>query len=194
MRKKFGRDRCSLKVYLLKPKFTASGDTVYRSVGVVPADRSALISWHGLHSSGRKACQSGFGVIRFEWRDPSRKKIADFPSAGHPGGIYSAKAVSSLRWLLETNGDIHPLGFEKDTATYFLFDCWAEREAATNLEFNPFQSGSLNSIRVGADVTLTDAFIVPQIPGLMVSERFKEAAEAAGLTGMDFTEIEVITD
>jgi len=41
---------------------------------------------------------------------------------------------------------------------------------------------------------LTDAFIVPQIPGLMVSERFKEAAEAAGLTGMDFTEIEVITD
>lgn len=50
---------------------------------------------------------------------------------------------------------------------------------------------SLKSISINGDVVLPDVCIVKPVPGLIVSERFKTAAEAAGLTGMVFGEVEV---
>lgn len=177
------------KIYFLQPQYTKSGDTVYRSVIIAKDDRHAHIKWLGLHQVGRETTKAGFGVRRIVWSDPPKKKIADFPSSGEPGGIYSTKAIEALREILEANGDIHPLVLEDEAADYFLFDCWSKCQATPNPEFNSFQPGSLRSITVESDAVLTDVCIVDRLPGLIVSERFKAATEAAGLTGMVFTQV-----
>lgn len=180
------------KIFFLQPQFTQSGDTVFRSVGVSPDDRGKMVAWYGCHQLGRGATKSSFGLLHYTWRDPQRKKIADFPSCGEPGGIYSAKAIEVLKKMLEANGDIHPLAFEGNEADYFLFDCWSKLDGTPNLEFNMFQPASLKSISINGDTVLPDICIVDRLPGLIVSEQFKAAAEAAGLTGMVFSEVEVI--
>lgn len=180
-----------MNVFFLQPKYTPKGDTVFRSVGVSPEDRKKMVAWYGSHQHGREVTKTSFGTLHYAWRDPQRKKIADFPSCSDPGGVYSAKAIEALREMLEANGDIHPLVFEEEALSYFLFDCWSKCQVTLNTEFNPFQSGSLKSITVGANAVLPDVCIVDRIPGLIVSVRFKAAAEAAGLTGMVFTQVEV---
>lgn len=180
-----------MKAFFLQPQFTESGDTVFRSVGVTREDMPAMTKWYFTHQEGREVTKASFGVKRFCWRDPRRKKIADFPSSGEPGGIYSVKAVNVLRDLLEPSGDLHRLMFEGNEAEYFLFDCWSKLQATPNSEFNMFRLGSLKSIAVKSDAVLSDICSVDGLPGLVVSERFKLTAEAAGLTGMQFYEIEI---
>lgn len=181
-----------MKAFFLQPQFTESGDTVFRSVGVTREDMPAMTKWYFTHQEGREVTRASFGVKKFCWRDPKRKKIADYPSSGEPGGIFSAKAVGVLRDLLEPSGDIHRLMFEGNEADYFLFDCWSKLQATPNQEFNMLQPGSLKSISVRSDTALPDICIVDRLPGLIVSERFKLRAEAAGLTGMQFLELAVI--
>lgn len=176
-------------MYLLRPEFDQDGDTVFRSVGVISADRKKWLNWVFNHQHGRDAVKDAFGIIRYEWRDPKGKPVADFPSSGDPGGTYSARAVEALRDMLEANGDLHSLQFENDEIQYFLFDCWSKFEATPNPEFNMFQPTSLKSISINGDAILPDICIVKSVPGLIVSERFKAVAETAGLTGMVFSEV-----
>lgn len=180
-------------MYLLRPEFDKDGDTVFRSVGVIAADRKKWLNWISSHQYGRDAVKDAFGIIHYEWRDPNGKPVADFPSCGDPGGTYSARAVEALRDMLETNGDLHPLLLENEKEIqYFLFDCWSKFEATPNPEFNMFQPTSLKSISINGDAVLPDICIVKPAPGLIVSERFKTVAEAAGLTGMVFSEVEAL--
>lgn len=168
------------------------GESVFRSVGVIDGDRQRLTSWRLAHQQGREITAASFGAIHFEWRDAQSKLVADFFPSTEPGGIYSAKAIDALKEFLEANGDIHPLEFVDSATHCFLFDCWSRFEADPDAGFSFFDAGRLKSIMVKAMVVQPDIFIAKGIPGLFVSERFKAAAEAAGLTGMTFTEVEVI--
>ncbi|MDP2761584.1 MAG: hypothetical protein Q8O64_14550 [Sideroxyarcus sp.] len=111
-----------------------------------------------------------------------------------PGGVWSAKAVEVLGQFFRKNGDLHPILFEGDPSRYVLFDCWSSFNAKPNEEFFFLEPRALRYIKIGKDVALPDVFFASTKVGLMVSERFKAAAEAAGLTGIDFFEAEVIVD
>ncbi|MDP2759905.1 MAG: hypothetical protein Q8O64_05795 [Sideroxyarcus sp.] len=181
-----------MKAYLIRSLYDDGGDTVFRSVGVAGECRSMLTRWYLFHSMGRNDTREAFGKVHFEWRDLSSKPIADFPSCTVPDGVWSVKAVEVLGDFLRANGDLHPLMFEDDSDKYMLYDCWSKFSAQPNEGFSSFVPTSLKSIAIGRGIVLPDIFSASIEIGLMVSERFKEAAEAAGLTGMVFTEVEVI--
>ena len=185
-----------MKFFLLSPAYDKDGDTIFRSVGVIPKDSKKLVAWHGRHQQGRQEAKNSFEHLRYHWRDPKIKIIADYPS-GSSGDVFSSKAITILHEMLEANGDIHPLVFEEIDVSYSLFDCWSFVGAKTNEDYNWFRDGSLKTLTVENSEDLPDVFVVKKpktIPGLIVSERFKTAAEQAGLTGMVFTEIEIIQE
>lgn len=181
-----------MKAYLLTSAYDQQENSVFRSVGVVDADRQRLTAWRFAHQQGREFTRAAFDSMRFEWRDPKQKPIADFPASTEPGGIYSARAVDALRGFLEPNGDIHALEFVDPVIRYFLFDCWSDVVVMPNTGYNLFHPESLKSIAVNPETPMPDIFNTDNISGLLVSERFKAAAETAGLTGMVFTEVTVI--
>ncbi|MDP2759902.1 MAG: hypothetical protein Q8O64_05780 [Sideroxyarcus sp.] len=176
---------------MVRPKFNAKGDPVYRAISTDDeGDGQKLLDWYLSHPKGRAHTKATFGEIHFSWNGPASKKVADYPSCTVPSGVWSAKAVEALKPFFEANGDLFRIVFEGGVDKYVLFDCWSEFEAKTNDDFFFLKPKTLRYLKIGADVTLTDVFFASD--ELMVSERFKAAAEAAGLTGIDFTEVEVI--
>lgn len=180
-----------MKVYQLRPEYDRTGESVFRAICIADKDMDAFLQWNGEHSKGREHARLAFKTNHFEWNDPISKPEADFPGAAM--ALFSARAADALRPFLEANGDLHPILVNDQPGQYFFYDYWSWLDATTNPEFNMFVPGSLKSIFITPGAVIPDIFEGPGLVGLMVSEQFKVAAEAAGLSGMVFTEVEVIS-
>lgn len=185
-------DNGSVQAYQLRPAYDAGGDPIYRAVTSTDEDRRRLTLWYLAHTQGREHVRATFGEVHYMWNGPDFKPEADFPSSTAPSGIWSARSVAVLDGFFRVNGDLYPLHFEGAQNRYMLYDCWSKFEAVANEGFSPFVPGTLKSITVGPNVELPDIYLASNMLGLMVSERFKAAAEAAGLTGMVFSEVAII--
>lgn len=184
-----------MKAYLIRPLDDAKGDPIYRAISSSDKEnRKKLIAWYLSHQEGRAHTRATFGEMHFHWNGPKSKKPADYPSCTVPGGIWSVKAVEALRPLFEENGDLFPIILEGNASRYVLFDCWSKLDAKSNEDFFFLKPKTLRYINIAGGVALPDVFFASTKVGLMVSERFKAAAEAAGLTGIEFFEAEVIVD
>lgn len=182
-----------MKTYQLQHAYDKTGDPIFRAVTVADEDRRKLSVWYLTHQRGRKHVKAAFGTIRFKWDGPDYKPIADFPVNSDPLDIWSVRATSVLGEFLRKHGDLYPILLETQANRYELFDCWERIDATPNAAFSSFVGGTLKSITVEPKIILPDIFLVSISIGLMVSERFKMAAEKANLTGVEFTEVQVLT-
>jgi len=173
-----------MRWYILSTGWDADGNNLYKCISATDADKDKYIEWLIDHQKGRVFTKKSFGEMHFQWEplDPANMPIADFPSGGGPGGIFSRKAVNALIQWLDNAGDLHSLIMdEKDQ--YFLFDCWVY------ISIISMENGS---ITINAGTALPDLFRDSARPGLFVNESFKQSAESAGLTGMVFSPVDVV--
>jgi len=166
--------------YILTTSCDEHNKPLFKSVTIANRDKRRFVRWQRDHQKGREFVNQSFRDMRFAWGTDgtSNLSIADFPFTSDSGSLFSQKAVFVLRSFLLANGDLHPI-IMPDDYPYYLFDCWPQLQPITTRLFNdkglpsqPF----LNDIYMSND-------------SLIVSEKFKEIACNANLTGMLFTEL-----
>lgn len=181
-----------MKTYRLGHACDKSGAPVFRAVTLSDEDRRRLAIWYLAHQRGRAHAKSAFVTVHFEWDRADHRPIADYPVTADPLGIWSIRATSVLGEFLKKSGDLHPVLLEGEPNRYELFDCWRRIDMTPNAGFSTFGGEPLRSIAVKPEIVLPDIFLASISIGLMVSERFKMAAETAGLTGMAYAEVDVL--
>lgn len=176
---------------MIKPKFNAKGEPVYRAVSDdAELNGQKLADWYFAHQKGREHARTTFGEMHFHWNGPASKKPADYPSCSAPGGIWSVEAAQAMREFFFESGDLHPIIFEGDPDKYVLFDCWTEVEVTSNDDFFFLEPGTLKYLNVSKDAAIPELFYASSLD-LMCGERFKSEWEARGFTGIDFFAAEV---
>ncbi|MCX7173623.1 MAG: hypothetical protein NT159_06830 [Proteobacteria bacterium] len=181
-----------MKIYQLHHACDERGGPLFRTAAPTHDDRRKLVIWSLAHQRGRETAKTAFGTVHFEWDGFDQRPVADFPVTEEPLAIWSVQATSVLGEFLKNNGDLHPILLDGQPNRYELFDCWRRIDATPNAGFSAFVGGSLKSISITPDVILPDIFLISISIGPMVSERFKMAVEKAGLTGMTFSEVDVL--
>lgn len=181
-----------LKTYQLRHTRDGRGDPLFRVAALSDEDRRKLVIWSLAHQRGREHAKAAFGAVHFEWDGFDRRPVADFPVTEKPLVIWSVRATAVLGEFLKNSGDLHPILLDGRPNRYELFDCWRRIDATPNAGFSAFVGGSLKSIGIESNVVLPDIFLISISIGPMVSERFKIAAEKTGLTGMTFSEVDVL--
>lgn len=170
-----------MKIYRLVPLYDEKGDTVFRSVGL--SDVGDSMPWAMLQRRGRAAVREEYVPLRFDWRDPAKKAIADFPGTTELHAVFSRRAVEALRDMLEPSGDFYELVFAEDSIEYWLYRSWSELDVVESRDTDSYRLRNA-SFKAGV---LPDVFTIPEeAQSLFVSERFKERVEKSHLTGMRF--------
>lgn len=181
-----------MKTYRLGHACDSAGNPLFRAVTPSDESRRTLTIWYLSHQKGRLHAKAAFGGANFAWDEADRRPISDFPVTPDPLGVWSVRATALLGEFFTRNGDLHPILFEGQPNRYQLFDCWQRVEARPNAGFRMFAGEPLKSITVKPEIVLPDIFLVSLSIGLMVSEGFKLAAESVGLTGLTYSEVEVL--
>lgn len=181
-----------MKAYRLRHACDEHGNPLFRAVRLSDEDRPKLTIWYLSHQRGREHAKAAFGAVHFEWDNADSRPIADFPFTSDPLGIWSVRATTVLGEFLRKNGDLHPILLESQANRYELFDCWQRIDASPNAGFSAFVGEPLRSITINPEIILPDMFLVSLSIGLIVSERFKMAAEKTGLTGLAYAEVDVL--
>jgi len=178
--------------YVVLHAFNSSGHNLFKSISITNADLEKLRQWSFDHQKGREFVKNSFGNIHCEWdiNDPNELPAPDFPSSYNSKGSFSQKAIDALSFLLIEHGDLHLL-IMATGERYFIFDCWSFVEAISFERAKFSDGGHVKLIDIKGDTSLPDIFRVNRKPDLIVNDKFKNAAENAGLTGMVFAPIKI---